>query len=62
MSIEEDNDQYDLTELENDEVIRKLINIAMSSSDYYEMPQFRSKHYSVLLRLQKLYNEGLWKI
>ena len=27
---QEDNDQYDLTELENDEVIRKLLNISMT--------------------------------
>ena len=61
---QEDNDQYDLTELENDEVIRKLLNISMSSSDYYSMPEFRAKHFVVLSRLQKLYNEGeliLWK-
>ena len=57
--MKQDNDQYDLTELENDEVIRRLINLSMSGSDYYTMPEFRSKHYSVLLRLQKLYNEGL---
>ena len=50
--IKEDNDTYDLTELENDEVLRKLLNISMSSSDYYTMPEFRAKHYPVLVRLQ----------
>ena len=58
MTTKPDIDQYDLTELENDEVLRKLLNISMSSSDYYTMPEFRAKHYPVLVRLQKLYNEG----
>ena len=58
MTTKPDIDQYDLTELENDEVLRKLLNIAMSDSDYYTMPEFRARHRPVLHRLQKLYNEG----
>ena len=58
MTIKPDIDQFDLTELENDEVLRKLLNIAMSDSDYYTMPEFRARHRPVLLRLQKLYNDG----
>ena len=58
---QEDNDQYDLTELENDEVIRKLLNITMDGSNYLlsaPLVEFKAKHFVVLSRLQKLYNEG----
>ena len=51
--INEDNDTYDLTELENDEVIRRLLNVTMDSNT-----EFKTQHYPVLVRLQKLYNEG----
>ena len=61
MTTKPDIDQYDLTELENDEVIRQLLNITIDGSNYLlssPLVEFKAKHYPVLLRLQKLYNEG----
>ena len=61
MTTKPDIDQYDLTELENDEVIRQLLNITMDGSNYLlslPLVEFKAKHYPVLLRLQKLYNNG----
>ena len=53
-------DTYDLTELENDEVTRKLLNLIMNKITLSEvvLADFKTQHYSVLKRLQKLYNEG----
>ena len=53
-------DTYDLTELENDEVTRKLLNLIMDKITLNEvvLADFKTQHYSVLKRLQKLYNEG----
>jgi hypothetical protein len=50
-----------INELENDEVIRQLLNITMDGSNYLlslPLVEFKAKHYPVLVRLQKLYNEG----
>jgi hypothetical protein len=49
-----------MTTLENDEVTRKLLNLIMNKITLSEvvLADFKTQHYSVLKRLQKLYNEG----
>ena len=51
----EDDDQYDLTELEEDQVLKQLVDLVLDESAYYDAPQFRGKYETTLKRIQSKY-------
>ena len=45
-------EEFEVSELEEENVLTKLLDLVFSESDYYEMPRFRGKYESTLKRIR----------
>mgnify|MGYP003118236647 FL=1 len=45
-------EEFDTSQLEEENVLKELLDLVFSESDYYEMPRFRGKYEKTLKRIQ----------
>ena len=45
-------EEFDTSQLEEENVLTELLDLVFSESDYYEMPRFRGKYESTLKRIR----------
>ncbi len=45
-------EEFDTSQLEEENILKELLDLVFSESDYYEMPRFRGKYESTLKRIR----------